>query len=265
LFPNLEVQKQAITDEPLGVFSHALYGNRVPGSGLGQGIFRRQILIDFHTHTYFSDGILGPSELVRRAFVTGYRAIGIADHVDGSNLDFVCPRIVKVARDLNDCQETLVIPGVEITHIPPGRIKDLVSRAREMGAVLVVVHGESPVEPVAPGTNKAAIRAGADILAHPGFITIEEAKVAAEKGVYLEITSRRGHSLTNGHVAKMRAESGAALVVNTDAHAPEDLIGRDSALKVLMGAGMTVAEAEAVLATNETLFESLKKKLATLD
>ncbi len=219
-------------------------------------------MIDFHTHTYFSDGVLGPSELVRRALVAGYRAIGIADHVDDSNLDFVCPRIVKVARELNDFQETLVIPGVEITHAPPGRTGDLVTRARELGAALVVVHGESPVEPVAPGTNRAAIEAGADILAHPGFITLEEAKAAAQQGVFLEITSRRGHSLTNGHVARISAEAGAALVVNTDSHAPEDLISRDSALKILMGAGMTLKEAEAVFRNNETLFQSLKEKLA---
>ena len=66
-------------------------------------------MIDFHTHTLFSDGLLVPSELVRRAFCIGYRAIGLTDHVDGSSLDFVLPRILKVAAELNRFQQLLVV------------------------------------------------------------------------------------------------------------------------------------------------------------
>jgi len=41
--------------------------------------------------------------------------------------------------------------------------------------------------------------------------------MAAEKGILLEITARKGHSLTNGHVAKLAKKHGAALVLNTEA------------------------------------------------
>jgi histidinol phosphatase-like PHP family hydrolase len=218
-------------------------------------------VIDFHTHTFLSDGVLGPSELVRRAAVTGYRAIGLTDHVDGSNLIFVVPNIAKVARDLNRFQGTLVIPGAEITHAPPDQIGELVARARELGAIFVVVHGESPAEPVAPGTNAAAIEAGAEILAHPGFITETDARAAAEKGVFLEITSRAGHGMTNGHVARTADETGADLIINTDAHGPRDLISRERALEVLMGAGLTGERATRVFSNNESLLETLKKRL----
>ena len=126
-------------------------------------------VIDFHTHTILSDGELIASELVRRACNIGYRAIGLADHADGSNLEWLVPNLVKVARELNRHQETFVIPGVEITHAPPAQISELVDQARGLGAVFVVVHGESPVEPVAPGTNRAGIEAGADILAAKAF------------------------------------------------------------------------------------------------
>jgi putative hydrolase len=217
-------------------------------------------LIDFHTHTFLSDGALSPSELVRRAHVIGYRAIGLSDHVDGSNLDFVVPRIIKVAGELNRFQGTTVIPGAEITHAPPEQIPQLVAEARQLGAAIVVVHGESPVEPVAPGTNQAAIEAGVDVLAHPGFITEEQAKLAKEKGVCLEITSRKGHSLTNGHVAKTALAVDATLVVNTDTHAPEDLISREQARKVLIGAGLTEDQAQNVLENNEKLLKRLKDR-----
>jgi putative hydrolase len=219
-------------------------------------------VIDFHTHTLLSDGVLVPSELVRRAHVIGYRAIGLADHVDGSNLEVVLQSVIRAAEDLNRFQETLVIPAVEITHAPPMQIPELIEKARRLGAWLVVVHGESPVEPVAPGTNLAAIEAGADILAHPGFITQSEARMAAEKGVYLEISARHGHSLTNGHVARMALETGARLVINTDTHTPENLITWERANQILVGAGLTETEAEAVLKNNEELYYSFRELLA---
>ena len=78
-------------------------------------------MIDFHTHSIWSDGVLIPSELVRRATVLGYRAIGLTDHVDSSNIDLVVPRIAAVSADLNRLQDTLVIPGAEITMPRPGR------------------------------------------------------------------------------------------------------------------------------------------------
>lgn len=218
-------------------------------------------MIDFHTHTLFSDGELLPGELVRRACVKGYRAIGITDHVDGSNLDLVAPRLWKAAEELNRLQPVLVIPGVEITHAPVEQIRELVATSRDLGSVLVVGHGESPVEPVAPGTNRAAIEAGVDVLAHPGFITVEEARFAAEKGTRLEITARSGHCLTNGHVARIALEVGATLVVSTDTHSPENLITREWAFQVLLGAGLTEVQAQRVLANNEEFMTELRRRL----
>jgi histidinol phosphatase-like PHP family hydrolase len=95
-------------------------------------------MIDLHTHSLFSDGALIPSELIRRLEAMGYLAAAITDHVDSSNLDHVVPRIVRVAEELNHAQSVKVIPGVELTHVPPVFIPSLVRRAREMGARLVL-------------------------------------------------------------------------------------------------------------------------------
>ena len=115
---------------------------------------------------------------------------------------------------------------------------ELVSRARELGAKIIVGHGETVMEPVYAGTNLAAIQAGVDILAHPGFITKDEARLAAEKGIFLELTRRKGHSLTNGHVAGIAADTGALLVVNADAHGPGDFMTDKMAETVALGAGL---------------------------
>ncbi|MEJ2700640.1 MAG: histidinol phosphate phosphatase domain-containing protein [Desulfuromonadales bacterium] len=189
-------------------------------------------MIDLHTHTLFSDGELVPAELTRRAAVAGYRAIALTDHCDFSNMDFIIPRLLRVADDLSADWGLTVIAGTELTHIPPDRIADAAREARSLGARLVVCHGETIAEPVAPGTNRAALEADIDILSHPGLITNEEAKTAAERGIFLEITTRKGHSLTNGHVARMAQAHGVRLVVNTDSHSPDDLVTLEKARKV---------------------------------
>ncbi len=195
-------------------------------------------MIDLHTHSLFSDGELLPSELVRRVDALGYSAVAITDHGDASNLDLIIPRIVQLSQELNQSQGVRVIPGVEITHAPPGLIGSLVRRSRELGAKVVLIHGESIVEPVAPGTNRAGLEAGADIIAHPGLITVEEVRMAAERDILLEISARGGHSLTNGHVARLAQAAGAKLLLNSDAHAPHDLMTRDLAGKIAEGAGL---------------------------
>jgi histidinol phosphatase-like PHP family hydrolase len=186
-------------------------------------------MIDLHTHTLLSDGGLLPSELVRRAWAKGYKAIALADHVDHSNIDFVLPRLVKVSRVLNKHWPIKVLPGVEITHSPLEEIKPLVKLARAQGAKIVIVHGETVTEPVINGTNRVAIEAKADIVSHPGLLTEEDAVLAKANGVYLEITTRAGHSKTNLHVRDIARATGAGLVLNTDSHDPPDIIDPNTA------------------------------------
>ena len=195
-------------------------------------------MIDLHTHSIFSDGELIPAELARRAVSMGYKALAITDHMDHSNIDLIIPRIVKAVGALKDFMPITLLPGAEITHVPPALIPDIVKEARKLGALIVIVHGETIVEPVIEGTNRAAIEAGADILAHPGLITEDDLLFAKERGITLEITARKGHSLSNGHVAQSAVPLGIPLTINTDTHAPADLISRDLAARILLSAGI---------------------------
>jgi len=196
-------------------------------------------MIDLHTHSIFSDGVLIPSELVRRAETKGLKAIGLTDHGDSSNIDFIIPRIAAVADELNRVLGIKVIPGIEITHVPPKLIAGVAETARKLGAKIIIVHGETIVEPVTPGTNKAALESDIDILAHPGLISEEEVIAAKKRGILLEISARKGHSLTNGHVAGLAKKHGAGLVINTDTHEPGDMIDSNQTLRVVLGAGST--------------------------
>jgi len=203
-------------------------------------------MFDFHCHCILSDGELLPSELVRRVEILGYQAIAITDHADASNLDHIIPRLVKVAGDINRHGGTRLLPGVELTHVHPELISRLAAEARDLGARVVVCHGETVVEPVCPGTNRSALEADIDILAHPGFISEEEARLAARRGIFLEISGRKGHSLTNGYVARLARAHNAPLVINSDGHAPGDFMTAEHARRVGRGAGLSAEEVEAL-------------------
>ena len=207
-------------------------------------------LYDLHTHTILSDGEMLPSELVRRMAVLGYTTVAITDHVDTSNA-------VSVVKTLLDVQESArlfgvrLLCGVEITHVPPSQIA-LVARAGPRGR-----GGDRPRprgndgRAGCTGTNHAACTCSdVNVLAHPGLITHEDARLAHDNGIALEITSRGGHNRTNGHVARIARETSCQLVVDSDAHAPHDLLDRSSKQCVAEGAGLTAAETAGIMSLN---------------
>jgi len=195
---------------------------------------------DFHTHTFLSDGVLSPIELIRRAMHIGYKVIAITDHVGPGNMEFVLNTLTKDCAQAENRWDIKALPGVELTHTPKEDIDRLAKEAKLVGAKIVNVHGETIVEPVEPGTNNAAVSStNVDILAHPGLITLEEAQIAAKNGVFLEISGRKSHGLANGHVFSTAKEAGANLILDSDAHEPSDLMTRDYAEKIGMGAGLS--------------------------
>lgn len=213
-------------------------------------------MYDLHTHTIHSDGEMLPVELIRRMAVLGYSTVAIADHVDASNTAETVAVLLKVRSSAKLYGVTLLC-GVEITHVPPQEIAKLAKRAKDAGADIVVVHGETPVEPVAPGTNRAACSCrDVDVLAHPGIITAADAARAAKNGVALEITARGGHNRANGHVARVALRAGCRIVVDSDAHAPHDLLDKRARLLVAQGAGLNGRECRIALADDIRAFLS---------
>ena len=208
-------------------------------------------MFDFHMHTFLSDGVLAPVELIRRALHAGYKVMAITDHVGGGNLEYVLNTLVRDCEMASRRWDILALPGVEITHTPKEDIDLIARESRALGAKVVNVHGETITEPVEPGTNLASIESpDVDVLAHPGMLSAEEAALAAERGVFLELSARRGHSLTNGRVAAMGLAHGARLLVDSDAHAPEDLLTPAMARGIALGAGLSESHALEALEKN---------------
>ena len=220
------------------------------------------MIYDFHTHTCISDGALSPLELVRRALINDYHAIAVTDHVGVGYLERLITEITADCHLAQRYWDINAIPGVELTHLPAAAIPNTAKIAKEIGAQLVVVHGETISEPVEQGTNLAAVSSPhVDILAHPGLITLEEAKLAADNDVYLEITARKAHASVNRHVVETARQAGAKLLINSDAHDEYDLLTSEIALSIAQDANLIDKEISVVLRSNPvTLINKLLNK-----
>ena len=217
------------------------------------------MVYDFHTHTSLSDGELSPIELIRRALVNNYRAIALTDHAATGSLKRIIQETVEVCALARSYWDILAIPGIELTHVPAQAIAETAKKAKELGAWLVVVHGETIVESVEKGTNLAALHSPhVDILAHPGLLSLEEAELAAKNGIFLEISSRKGHCLANGHIASLAQRTGAKLLLASDAHGEQDLLTAPFADKVIHGTGLDDTVCRQILTVNP---QALLKKL----
>jgi putative hydrolase len=212
------------------------------------------VIYDFHMHTTMSDGDLCPIEILRRAVVNGYAAVALTDHAGMADSEHMLKSVIAACETAQRYWGIVAVPGLELTHLPPDAIPDAARWARAHGAKIIVVHGETITEPVLPGTNHAAVVCPeVDVLAHPGFLTDEDAQLAAANGIFVEVTARRGNAFTNGHVAVVGRRAGVSFLVNSDAHDPEDLLTADFAHAVARGAGLSEDETMTALTTNPLL------------
>jgi histidinol phosphatase-like PHP family hydrolase len=89
-----------------------------------------------------------------------------------------------------------------------------------------------------------------DVLAHPGLLTEEEARIAADTGVFIEITAKEGHSLGNGRVYALARAAGAQVILDSDTHLPDHLLTPEFARRVALAAGVPAEELDTVLRVN---------------
>ncbi len=66
-----------------------------------------ETLVDFHTHSHFSDGVLAPAQLVERARARGVSTLALTDHDTTAGLD--------AARAACEAASMRFVPGVELS------------------------------------------------------------------------------------------------------------------------------------------------------
>lgn len=220
---------------------------REAGPGPASAAAPARARYDFHAHTFLTDGETSATDMWCQAVELGHGALAITDHLYTEDPRPMLDRLLQEQRAF-EVEGFTTLVGVELSMIPPKRIEAAALAARRAGAEIVIVHGETPVEPVPVGTNRAALTSNAiDVLAHPGFLLEDEAELARAHDVLLELTPRRGHSIGNGIVAQLALKVGADMVVDSDAHAPDQLVRLEFARKIALGAGVPLSQVQRVL------------------
>lgn len=216
-----------------------------------------RLRFDFHAHSFLSDGATSPTDMWSAAEQLGHRALALTDHVALEDPTPLLRRLSEEAVAFDRGPMTTLV-GVELSKVPPSKIAQAARRARRAGAEIVIVHGETLMEYVPPGTNHAALAAPeVDLLAHPGLLTERDADLAHAQDKVLELSGRRMHGLTNGHVAARALAGRVDLVVDSDAHHFNELIPAPLARRIAQGAGLAP---EGVVAALEDAPRKLLKR-----
>lgn len=208
---------------------------------------------DYHTHTYFSDGVSKVEENVKSAFEKGLKQIAITDHGYGNppRFSLTPEKFLRQRRLIEEAR--LLYPDVEVLH---GVEADIVSldgdidltseQMRDMDILVMGYHSFSqarsrrdwrrmflpsffsfaitPPKYIIKGNTQAMIKAikrhPIDILAHVNHLCkvdcVEVAKACADYGTLMELNVK--HVGLSHRIFDKILETDVNFVINSDAH-----------------------------------------------
>lgn len=206
-------------------------------SGLPNFVGERRIKGDLHVHSNWSDGGNTIEELVDRARQKGYRYMAITDHsrslkiAGGLSVEQLLKQkeyIASLNKNLKDFQ---VLRGIEVDILSNGTLDYPDEILAGMDVVIASVHSafKQDREKMTRRIISAIENPHVDIIAHltgrligrrEGYQVDVEAiiKKAAENNTALEINSSPDRLDLDENNARLAAEYGVKLVINTDAH-----------------------------------------------
>jgi DNA polymerase (family 10) len=254
-----------------------------PGA-LPQLITRADIRGDLHMHTEATDGRDTIRQMAEAALARGLSYIAITDHsknlamtngLDDTRALAHVRRIREVDAELQQeyAGRIRVLPGIEVDILADGTLDLDDSPLAEMDIVIASVHSHfaQPIEEMTARVLRALENPYVRILGHatgrkllsrePYAIDIEQILTrAAALGVAVEHNASPARAdLSDLHLRRAK-ELGCKLVVNTDAHATEELDQLAYGITQLRRAWLTPADILNTLPTASALLAQLRPK-----
>lgn len=203
---------------------------------------RSQIKGDLHCHTTLSDGVASMEEMAAAAKALGYEYLAITDHSESHGFgnhvepDRLWQRIEEI-NEFNAADHGIrLLSGSEVNIHPDGSVDYAEDLLEALDWVIASIHtGFSDDEEVMTERLITAIENPlVDCIGHPTGRLINRREpyplemervvaAAAENDTMIEINSNPRRRDLNEIHARMAAEAGVKIVVNTDAHRPETL------------------------------------------
>lgn len=213
---------------------------------------------DLHCHTDWSDGGASVLEMGRAAQARGYRYLAITDHspritvVNGLGPE----RLAAQRRVIEDAQRDLgaqitLLQGCEVDILPDGSLDLPDAALEELDLVIASPHLQLRMEREAMTERmlKAVTHPHVDMIGHPtgrrpgsrpgadyDFEAVFGA--AARHGVVLEIDCDPARMDLSPELARLAFDLGCSFSLDSDAHAPDQLVYVDLALWMTQSAAI---------------------------
>ncbi len=239
---------------------------------------------DLHMHTNATDGRDTIRQMAEAALARGLKYIAITDHsknlamtngLDDARALAHIEAIRKVDAELQEEMEgkIRVLPGIEVDILADGALDLEDSTLAQMDIVVASVHSlfSQPIEEMTARILRAIENPHVRILGHPtgrkvlgreGYqIYIDTIlKRAAELGVAVEHNASPARADLNDLNLRIAKQYGCKIVVDTDAHATEELDQMRYGITQLRRAWLTPADILNTEPTAESFLKNLRPK-----
>jgi len=247
---------------------------------LPQLITRADIRGDLHMHTEATDGRDTIRQMAEAALARGLSYIAITDHsknlamtngLDDTRALAHIKRIREVDAEMEG--RIRILPGIEVDILADGALDLDDSTLAQMDIVVASVHSHfnQPAEEMTARVLRALENPHVRILGHPTgrkvlgrepyAISIDTVlKQAAKLGVAVEHNASPARADLNDLHLRLAKQHGCKIVINTDAHATEELDQMRYGITQLRRAWLTPADILNTQPTAETLLKNLRPK-----
>ena len=247
---------------------------------LPQLITRADIRGDLHMHTEATDGRDTIRQMAEAALARGLSYIAITDHsknlamtngLDDARALGHIKRIREVDAEMEG--RIRILPGIEVDILADGALDLDDSTLAQMDIVVASVHSHfnQPTEEMTARVLRALENPHVRILGHPTgrkvlgrepyAINVDTVlKQAAKLGVAVEHNASPARADLNDLHLRLAKQHGCKIVINTDAHATEELDQMRYGITQLRRAWLTPADILNTQPTAETLLKNLRPK-----
>jgi DNA polymerase (family X) len=178
---------------------------------------------DLHCHTTASDGRNSIDEMARAAIELGYEYLAITDHsaTHGFGNDVQADELLRHAERIREVGAGLdgftLLAGSEVNILPDGSLDYPDDVLEELDWVVASIHTSFRMKEEEMTGRKIELR-------DPYALNVEKVVDAALRtGTFLEINSNPDRRDLNEQNARLAAEAGVTLMIDSDAHGIETL------------------------------------------
>jgi DNA polymerase (family X) len=213
------------------------------GGKLPELITRAQVLAELHTHSTWSDGAVSIRDMAKGARERGFTTLAITDHthslgiVTGMHPEDVARQRVEIEAVQREMGDTIrILQGAEVEIRADGSLDYPDDILASLDIVIASLHVSlrQPREIVTQRMVNAIKNPHVDIIAHPSGRLLPNREgadldydavlsAASEHSTALEINASPNRLDLDEMYVRRAAEMEIPLVINTDAHAPDQL------------------------------------------